>query len=595
MNEAQARQVVRNQFKLLDKAKGVMAASDDSLDAAIAQAAELIRTLPPAGDLFREQAWKALQPQLEAVFRRASDDLASNLYPVLADEVRAQVEFAASYINGGKLPRLTPETPQLQAAGFALGSPTSTPPWATEAVIGGQSITVTVPPEIAQAVKKVKIGKASLARTFGASVDDAGRLILGTEASGLSRFLVSEVDKRVRAGFLAGQATEDIAQNLVIDSVRRGLHLGPTAMQLKSAATSVARTGLLDMANRVHEQVWDANSDVIVAYVFDATNDARACPTCSALDGKEGKKEDIPRPPIHPQCRCQKLPVTNTELELRKSGDGLRDTPGSATELVAPEDMPFKQRKGETQREYLQRVRKASPEGVRWYSTPRNVNGKRFYQRARDLQRPGTVVDWLADPKTSRAALEQSMGGGLAGARRAEWFRAEVAKGKDPQKVYAEMLSFRGMTNRKVSPERLAKFKPVSQLPGANDIKVSPRRPISRKAAAVGGRRIPDAELLSLPVSELSSLSAADQARRRTLTAKRLAAKDAAAVAKFKGLKVGDTVQFADGGFYGRARVLRVVDRQSMEVVIEVLEDTPWDKKGTIKTVNPRQGLKKKL
>ena len=85
------------------------------------------------------------------------------------------------------------------------------------------------------------------------------------------------------------------------------------------------------------------------------------------------------------------------------------------------------------------------------------------------------------------------------------------------------------------------------------------------------------------------------KARRRALVAKRLAAKDAAAVAKFKGLKVGDTVQFADGGFYGRARVLRVVDRQSMEVVIEVLEDTPWDKKGTIKTVNPRQGLKKKL
>jgi len=176
------------------------------------------------------------------------------------------------------------------------------------------------------------------------------------------------------------------------------------------------------------------------------------------------------------------LPVSATELELRKSGEGLRDTPGSSVELVAPNDMPFPQRKGETQREYLQRVRRDGPKGLRWYAQPKNVNGQRWYVRSRDLQRPGTVVDWLADPKTSPAALEQSMGGGQAGARRAAWFQAQVAKGKDPQKVYAEMLSFRGMTNRTVSPERLAKFKPLKDLPGANQITVKPRRGISRKA-----------------------------------------------------------------------------------------------------------------
>jgi hypothetical protein len=145
--------------------------------------------------------------------------------------------------------------------------------------------------------------------------------------------------------------------------------------------------------------------------------------------------------------------------------------------------MPFPQRKGETQREYLQRIREATKkDGLRWYAQPQNVNGQRWYVRSRDLQRPGTVVDWLADPKTSRAALEQAMGGGQAGARRAQWFLDQVAKGKDRQKVYAEMLSFRGMTNRTVSPDRLAKFKPLKDLPGANAIQVKPRRPISRSA-----------------------------------------------------------------------------------------------------------------
>jgi hypothetical protein len=170
-------------------------------------------------------------------------------------------------------------------------------------------------------------------------------------------------------------------------------------------------------------------------------------------------------------------------MELRRSGDGLKDTPGSAVELVSPDDMPFPQRKGETQREYLQRVRKATKnDGIRWYAQPQNVNGQRFYARARDLQRPGTVVDWLADPKTSRAALEQAMGGGQAGARRAQWFLDQVGKDRDPQKVYADMLSFRGMTNRTVRPDRLAQFKPLKDLPGANAIQVKPLRPISRSA-----------------------------------------------------------------------------------------------------------------
>jgi hypothetical protein len=161
----------------------------------------------------------------------------------------------------------------------------------------------------------------------------------------------------------------------------------------------------------------------------------------------------------------------------------LKDTPGSAVELVSPDDMPFPQRKGETQREYLQRVREATKkDGIRWYAQPRNVNGQRWYVRSRDLQRPGTVLDWLADPKTKRAALEQAMGGGQAGARRAAWFLDQVGKGKDPQKVYAEMLKFRGMTNRTVSPDRLAKFKPLKDLPGANQITVKPRRGISRTA-----------------------------------------------------------------------------------------------------------------
>lgn len=516
MDERQARMIVRNQFRLLDLSKTVMQRSDDALTQAIINAARLIKTLPPEGDLLREQAWKALLPRIDALFTEAAGSMARELVPVLRDEVLAQVNFAASYIKPGQhkvqlewekstlngVPLSGPAGPPISSPGFTLGSPTSTPPWAIETTareIGAAAVaeadklfTVKVPPNIYGVVKRTTIAGGDLARTFGASVDASGELLsIGTERSGLARFLMKSVDHRVRQGFLAGETTEAIAQNLIIDSVRqgKGWHLGPTALKLKRDATAVARTAVLDLANRTHQEVWDANEfdddgeRIIVAYRFDASNDSRACPTCVALDDKEGSKEEVPRPPVHPQCRCQRLPVTRTELELRKSGNSLTQRPGSAVELVAPKDMP-RRLPGETQKDWLRRLnREQAKDGVRWYQTTRSVNGQTWYQRARDLPKPGTVAHWLADPGTQRAALEQAMGGGQAGSLRADWFLRETKAGRDPQRVYSEMLSFKGMTNRKVSPDRLARFKPVKDLPGVNNIKPrEPRKGLKRTA-----------------------------------------------------------------------------------------------------------------
>ena len=154
-----------------------------------------------------------------------------------------------------------------------------------------------------------------------------------------------------------------------------------------------------------------------------------------------------------------------------------------AVELVAPSDMP-KRLPGETQKDWLRRLNKESGDNVRWYQTTKDVNGQKWYQRARDLQKPGTIAHWLADPKTSRAALEQAMGGGNAGSLRADWFLRQVnQKGMDPQRAYVDLLKFRGMTNRSVSPDRLARFKATAELPGINSITPrKPRRAINRKA-----------------------------------------------------------------------------------------------------------------
>lgn len=508
MDERQARQFVRNQFRLLDLSKIISQRADGPLNEAIISAARLIATLPPAGDLFRERAWKEMKPRVQALFDKAAASLGREVVQVLTDEVKAQVDWAAAYVNGGKIPPIewTPgkntlngqpltgtAIPSQPGPGFGLGSSTATPSFAQELTaqaIGATgpgattAFTAKVPPSIVNVVKDVRIAGATLERTFGRSVVD-GAVTVGDSKTGLGKFFLDSVDRRVRQGFLMGQTTEEISQELFIDAIRRG-QLGPTAVKLKRGATAVARTAVQDLATQVHEKFWDANDELLsrngysIKYEFDASSDSRTCPTCTALDGKIGPKDEIPRPPIHPQCRCAKLPVTRTEEILRARGDVPN---GTGVELVAVDEMPIAQRKGERQRDYIRRVQAQAPKNERWYLTPANQNGQRFYRRARDRNEPGGVVKFLADKGTTDSTLDQAFGGGESGIIRRKWFRQQLAKGVSPQVAYSEMLSFRGMTNRSVTPERLAKLKPLKDLPGADKIKVTSgdrHRPISR-------------------------------------------------------------------------------------------------------------------
>lgn len=506
MNERQAKQVVRNQFRLLDLSRIIAKKAEDPLDAAIINAARLIKTLPPAGDLFRAKAWEEMRPVIARLFDTAAAGMGREIVDTLTDEVFYQANWASTYVDGPKIPAAEwtkgkntlagkPLTgtalPAQSGIGTAVGSPVSTPSFAQELTAqsinasGGQAFTATMPPNIVETVKDIKIAGSDMRRMFGdAVVGDA--ITVGSKKTGMGSFLLESVDKRVRMGFLAGDTTEAISQELFIDGIRNGGQLGPTAMQLKRGAQTIARTAVQDLSTRVHEKFWDANTELLerkgyeLQYEFDASSDSRTCPTCSALDGKIGPKIEIPRPPIHPQCRCVKLIISKAEAALRAKGEVPN---GTGVELVAVDEMPIKQRKGESQRDYIRRVKKQAPKNERWYSTPTNQNGKRFYRRSRDLDKPGGVMQFLADPNTTDSTLDQAFGGGNAGIIRRKLFRSEIAKGVAPQRAYSELLSFRGMTDRSVKPERLAKFKPIKELEGADKVKVTKRdrhRPISR-------------------------------------------------------------------------------------------------------------------
>lgn len=479
MDEKLSRLIVSNQFRLLNQTQLTMGRADSKLTEAIVQIARLISSLPPPGDLFRERRWREMLPIVEDIMAGAVGALGQEVVKTLVGEVKAQADFAGALLNDGNIPPnfqiATPSDAFTVPATQALNS--------TSAIArGAQAVKVTMPPNIYAVVRQTAIASANLERTFGVSVNKEGGVeVLGQRKTGLSQFLVKRIDQRARTGFLTGESTESIAQSLIIDSARDGVRLGGTAAQVRSHATAVARTAVHDLAARVHQKVYDANSDVIVAFRFDASNDSRACPTCAALEGKEGTKDEVPRPPIHPSCRCLRIPVTEGEMVRRARGEGLIDTPGSATELVGVDEMPIKRRDGETQRQYIRRLNETSPKGIRWFAQPKNINGKRYYARGRDLRKAGSVADWLADPKTPLASLQEAMGGGRAGVARAKWFQAQVAKGVPPQKAYADLLSWKGMTNRTVGKAQLARFKPLADVPGASRFVGDPARPIARR------------------------------------------------------------------------------------------------------------------
>ena len=129
-----------------------------------------------------------------------------------------------------------------------------------------------------------------------------------TDESHFINTQIERIDKVVKKGFLAGETNEEIARNLRTAS---------NAAIRDSRA--IARTAVMDMSHRAHYREWDANSDRIVMWEYDATMDYRVCERCYPNDGKRAKdRSKLPTVPVHPNCRCSILPLTRTELALEK-------------------------------------------------------------------------------------------------------------------------------------------------------------------------------------------------------------------------------------------------------------------------------------
>ncbi|MFZ9560557.1 MAG: phage minor head protein, partial [Vulcanococcus sp.] len=123
----------------------------------------------------------------------------------------------------------------------------------------------------------------------------------------------SEIEKKLRTGFLLGSSTDEIIRD-VADG-RGG----------RARVEAIVRTSMAEASQAAHDAFYEANEDLLLKtksgykWWWDASNDSRLCEVCAPLDGVKFKERSSPPHswPAHWNCRCKILPYTAL-MELRE-------------------------------------------------------------------------------------------------------------------------------------------------------------------------------------------------------------------------------------------------------------------------------------
>jgi len=137
----------------------------------------------------------------------------------------------------------------------------------------------------------------------------------GTESAQVNRIMA-----RVRVGIANGESMSDLTR--AIRGTREsgytdGIMQGYTTRQ----AETIARTVTNGVSNATQQEFYKANSKLIAYEVFTATLDGRTSTVCASLDGERFDVGDGPVPPLHPNCRSLRVPVTNAMAAEGLQGD----------------------------------------------------------------------------------------------------------------------------------------------------------------------------------------------------------------------------------------------------------------------------------
>lgn len=382
MNERQLKALVKEAFSLQNVADRAVLDVDALLGRVMFNVKQLVQQLPEES-LLRGKAWKDLQPMVKLEMEPYAQGLRQAITQqevAAAPGMKAYAAREASYAGA--------------ALTEGLGAPAAA--------------------SVVKQLNRARVGKARFRELF---MSKRGPVTPWT----MSMFRV--VDQKVRAGMIEGLPTEVIADQVVHETISRGvpgvsLQGETTVRKIRAQAMAMSRTVTQDVANQIKEELWQANPEATadMVYQWSAALDSKTCPTCAPLDNKTWKtREEAPTAPIHVNCRCQLL-------------------------LIDPDDEFWQEDKRTGQQ-----ISKTEYKGAGAYKTKVKVKGERFYRKA--VEFTGTDYgDYLAS--SNLTTQSEFFGGGPIGKRRARYFRNQMDKmNKDPQQILQSMLT--GPSNAK--------------------------------------------------------------------------------------------------------------------------------------------------
>ena len=365
MNERQFLLATRNIIRLEDLSAEVAAKVIPQLREIFKEVGKLMRSMPD-GEIERQMQYRQMQQRIASLFLPANQQLRDQLVQALGREVEYQMHWADSFMRVAETTQKQVAAANMAQQGLMVG-----PVVGNTGVQLMPELTRTQLMAIAQDTEVLGKTLEQLFAVYQSRKDGQAR-DLGPWLKENMRI----IDRKVKTGFLIGQTNDEIA-NSIAEATRTSI----------SQAKAIARTAVMDMSQRAHGAMWDANREVIVAYEYSAIFDYRVCEQCAPWSGAmKRKRDELPRTPRHPNCRCMVLPLTATEWELRKEG------PENATfvELVDGEKVvrgkdgkPVRTPSGKWKFENLPRP--ANRDGEQYYSKPVFVNGKRYWRKVVDV------------------------------------------------------------------------------------------------------------------------------------------------------------------------------------------------------------------
>lgn len=202
-----------------------------------------------------------------------------------------------------------------------------------------------------------------------AMIDAAGSWTAGAGGSNAAQWSAESLLKFSRsarlqamqaAGF--GESVHQLAQRLMGLSDKLG----------RDQAETMARGVFIHAGEKVADRWAQNNRHVVSRRQWVATLDDRTCQRCGGLDGEswptDGSEAPGPSPPLHPRCRCSKVPVLKSWRELGIDADEIEPGLRASMDGEVPASMTYDQ--------WL----RAQPAGVQ-----------------REILGPGRWTQWKAD------------------------------------------------------------------------------------------------------------------------------------------------------------------------------------------------------